>query len=477
MQLDLVKCFPAGKDGTHKMLPKQRLFFDAVINPKGPKYVGFISGVGGGKTITGCVTMLALAVMYPSTYLIARQYYPELKDTTYRTFREICPKELIVEDRIADMLMRIKGVGGKISTILFRPLEDPDKLRSLNLGGFFIDEASQVSEEAFMLLQGRLRDSGGLRKGITISNPNGHDWQYRWFFKQDHFKNEEEKKKYFLIKGTSLENTFLPEDYISTMLNSWSDLRIQREVMGSFDTFEGAIYDEFRRDVHVVEPYDIPETWTRIIGQDHGYRNAAASVFAAINEDGDIVVYDELYLKETLIEDICKKGLNPKIGKDKISGIYIDPSTKAKRNQAGGVAYSDFSIYLDNLPKSVPLICANNDVGAGIERVKSYLKVDPKTKKPRLTVFSRCHNLLEEFVQYRWDPLTAAQAGTKNDKEQPRKHNDHAMDALRYLVMSRPDPSKVVDRSKAEFPSMEASIRKDFENLRKPKERDPFQDY
>lgn len=459
------------------MLPKQLRFFNAVMDPKGPKYVGFISGVGGGKTITGCVTMLAQAVLYPSTYLICRQFYPELKDTTYRTFKEICPPELVVEDRIADMLMRIKGANGKVSTILFRPLEEPDKLRSLNLGGFFIDEASQVSEEAFMLLQGRLRDSGGMRKGICISNPNGHDWQYRWFFKQDHFKNPEEKKKYHLIKGTSLENTFLPQDYIDTMLNSWSDQRIQREVMGSFDTFEGAIYDEFRRDVHVVQPYSIPTDWTRIIGQDHGFRNFAASIFAAIDHDGNIIVYDEVYQKETLIEDLCKKHINPKIGSGKIAGMYIDPSTKAKRNQAGGVAYSDFSIYLDNLSKQVPLICANNDVGAGIERVKSYLKIDPKSKKPKLTVFSTCENLIEEFVQYRWEPLSPTQAGHKNDKEQPRKYNDHAMDALRYLIMSRPDPSKAPDRSKAQFPSLEASIKKDFADLRKPKEKDPFGDY
>lgn len=475
MKLDLLKCFPPGPDGTHAMLPKQKLFFDAVLNPTGPKYVGFISGVGGGKTITGCVTMLAQAILYPSTYLICRQFYPELKDTTYRTFKEICPKDLIVEDRLADLLIRVKAVNGKISTILFRPLEDPDKLRSLNLGGFFIDEASQVSEEAFMLLQGRLRDSSGLRKGICISNPNGHDWQYRWFFKQDHFKVASEKQKYFLIKGTSLENRFLPSDYIDTMLNSWSDQRIQREVMGSFDTFEGAIYDEFRRDVHVVEPYPIPENWTRIMGQDHGFRNPAATVFGAVDEDGDIVIYDELYLTETLIEDICKT-IASKVGKRKIDGMYIDPSTKARRNQSGGNVYSDFSIYLENLPKQIPLLCANNEVSTGIERVKSFLKVNPKNKKPRLTIFSTCANVIEEFVQYRWEPLTAAQSGTKNDKEQPRKYNDHAMDALRYLVMSRPDPTKR-DADNKSWPTPQSAIQKELESIRKPKEKDPFGDY
>lgn len=473
MKLDLLKCFPEGPDGTHKMLPKQRQFFDASMNPSGPKYVAFISGVGGGKTITGCVTILAQAVMYPSTYLIARQHYPQLKDTTYRTFKQICPPELILEDRIADMLIRIKGVNGKTSTILFRPLEDWDKLRSLNLGGFFIDEASEVSEEAFMLLQGRLRDSGGLRKGICISNPNGHDWLYRWFFKQDFFKNEDEKKKYYLIRGTSLENTFLPSDYIETMLNSWSDIRIQREVMGSFDTFEGAVYDEFRRDIHVIEPFEIPETWTRVIGMDAGYRNPAAGVFAAVDNDGTIYIYDEYYVKEKLVKEIVNDYLVPKVKKDNISALYIDPATKQTRGQTG---ISEYSTYYEYIPKNLALLLANNQVEAGIDRVKSYLKIDPKTNKPRMYIFKTCVNLIEELVQYRWEPLGPGQAGFKNDKEAPRKHNDHAVDALRYLVMSRPDPAKMPAKPGV-WPTASERLKKDFENAQRPKTRDPFGDY
>jgi hypothetical protein len=280
-----------------------------------------------------------------------------------------------------------------------------------------------------------------------------------------------------MIVAPSTENVHLPEGYIEGMLGSYSPERIKRDIMGSFDSFEGMIYSEFDRSLHVVHPFDIPDSWTRIIGHDHGFTNAAASVFGAVDEDGNIIIYNENYQNETLIEDICKKGITPKIGKDRISGMYIDPSTKAKRNQSGGVAYSDFSTYLDNLPKSVPLILANNDVRSGIDRIKTFLKINPKTKKPRLTIFNTCTNLLEEIGEYRWAELSSNQEGTKNQKEEPRKYNDHAVDALRYLVISRPDPSKVVDHSKAEFPTMSGAIKKDFENLRKPKEKDPFGDY
>src|SRR3990167_1293819 len=157
--IDLNNCFPLGLDGSKKPLPKQQTFLDKALNPNEFKYVAYVGGVGSGKTLIGCITVLSWAVMYPGDYLVCRQFFPELKMTTYKTFLDICPPELIVENRIADMVIRIKGIDGKISNVYFRPSEEPDKFRSLNLTGYFLDEANQISEEAFMLLQGRLRGS------------------------------------------------------------------------------------------------------------------------------------------------------------------------------------------------------------------------------------------------------------------------------------------------------------------------------
>lgn len=474
--IDLSKLFPPSPvDGSHKPLPKQRQFLSKVLDPKGPRYVAYYGGFGSGKSVVLCTAIITQAVLYGGDYLISRHFMPELRRTTMKTFIEMCPKELILEIRVADAEVHLRSQNGK-AVVYFIGLDEPGKIDSMNLSGFAIDEASQTTEEAFLKLQGRLRNPKGLRKGLLVGNPKGRDHIYRHFVSKLAV-SEVNRHQYEMIVAPSTENIHLPDGYIEGMLGSYSKERIQRDIMGSFDSFEGMIYSEFDRSVHVVKPYDIPEGWTRIIGQDDGFTNPAASIFGAVDENGDIVIFDEVYQSGVVVTDLCKNFINPKIGTQKISGMYIDPSTKAKRNQAGGVAYSNFSVYLDNLPKHVPLICANNDVSVGIDRVKTFLKVNPKTRRPRITIFDTCTNLLEEIGEYRWAELSANQEGQKNQKEEPRKYNDHAMDALRYLVMSRPDPSKSVDHSKVEWRSMEGVVRKEFEELRKPKERDPFQDF
>src|SRR5690606_9147808 len=153
----------------------------------------------------------------------------------------------------------------------------------------YIDESSQVSQEAFYLLQSRLRGAH-VRKIIQTTNPAGHDWQYQLFVKQDMFKSEETKKQFLLIRAPSTENEFLPEGYVESMLSTYSEERIQREVMAAFDSFEGAVYPEFRRDVHVIEGFQIPKHWPRFVGADHGFTNPTAWVWGAVDPDGNIYV-------------------------------------------------------------------------------------------------------------------------------------------------------------------------------------------
>ena len=255
--LDLNNCFPAGQDGSRGPLPKQAQLLEKATSPNDSKYIAYVGGIGSGKSLIGCITVLSWAILFPGEYLIARQFMPELRTTTYKTFLDICPPELIVEHRVAEAMIKISTPSGKPSIIYFRQLEEAEKLRSMNLSGFYIDEANQVSEEAFMLLQGRLRGEG-IRKGILTTNPKGHDWIYRWFLQKDHITKDSVKAQYHLIKAPSTENVHLPSDYLQSMMASWSDERIQREVEGSFDAFEGMVYHEFRRDIHVVRPFKIP---------------------------------------------------------------------------------------------------------------------------------------------------------------------------------------------------------------------------
>lgn len=480
--INLNSCFPEGADGMRKPLPKQSEVLRLLLAPGTPKYIAYVGGIGSGKTLMGCISILSAAVMYPGDYLIARQFLPQLKDTTYKTFLEICPKELIVENRIADMVVKVRSAGGKVSNILFRQLEEPEKLRSLNLSMFLIDEANQVSEEAFLLLQGRLRGSG-LRKGLIVSNPNGHDWLYRWFLLKENLRSDASKAQYHLVQAPSTENVHLPEGYIQSMMESWSEDRIKREIYGSFDAFEGMVYHEFRRDIHVVKPFRIPEEWEKHIRLDHGYRNPAACVFCAISPDGEVYVYREFYEREYLINEIIngnkkdgKVGIAELARGEKYLTAKIDPSTKARRGTSGA---SDYDEYVANWPENFPpLQMAKNDVQVGIDRVKSFLKVHPKNNKPMLYIFDTCHNLLEEITTYRYPDLKPQQEGKRAENEKPVKVDDHALDALRYMIVDLPEPYKIdreVDRHK-KFSPLEIAIQDEIQVLKHgPKNKgDPF---
>lgn len=445
------------------------------------KYIAYIGGIGSGKTLIGCVTVLGWAVMYPGTYLICRQFYPELKDTTMRTFFEICPQELIVDRKVAESSVTIRAVGGT-STILFRPLEEPDKLRSLNLSGFYIDEGAQVSEEAFLLLQGRLRHQKGLRKGIITSNSGGHDYLFRWFFKKDHITSQAVKDMFHLIKAPSTENKHLPDGYVQMMYDTWTPERIEREINASFDAYEGAIFPEFRRDINVVKPFKIPANWVKSVGADHGFRSPASWIWGAVDEDANLYIYREFYEKEWIIEEICKTGAKGRLSAyhrmqkgEEIQAVHIDPSTKARRGEHGK---SDFDIYRSHLPDHIALIPAKNGVTASIDLLRWYFKPDLLKGKPKIFIFDTCPNLIEEIVNYRYQELSAGSAGKKTAKEAPVKVDDHAVDALRYLVMSLPDPRKPMEDpyKKIKYQSLEGRLYRDLQEAKgkTKKKKDPF---
>ena len=70
----------------------------------------------------------------------------------------------------------------------------------------------------------------------------------------------------------------------------------------------------------------------------------------------------------------------------------------------------------------------NKDLFSGIARVKQYLKTI--NGKPRLYIFRNCVNLIRELKGYFWA-----------DGDRPKKEDDHALDELRYYIMTKPENS------------------------------------
>lgn len=495
--LDLNSLFPEGEDGSRRPLPKQLEFFNKALDARGPSNIAYFGGYGSGKSLILVITMLAQAIAFGGEYVICREFMPELRRTTMKLFHEICPKDLIIDKKDAIAETRIKSAKG-FATFYFVGLDEPDKLDSLNLDGAGIDEASQTTENAFLKLQGRLRGKKGLRKLLLVGNPAGHDYVYRYFIDKRCFVDffhptlartitaAEQKAQYFLINAPSTENRHLPADYLQKMFSTYSKERIQRDVYGSFDTFEGQVYTEFARSIHVLPEFRIPDDWERHIRIDHGFRAPACVLFFAISPDGAVYVYREWYHTEHVIKEIIlgnekedKHGFYETIAPNEIIlTAKIDPAVMQHDGKDKTSKYDEYLLHWNKLDKLPPLGLAKNTVDLGIDRVKQYLKPHPKTNKPLLYILDTCVNLLEEITTYKYQPLLSNQEGKKDQHEKPQKVKDHALDALRYMIVDLPEPYTIegLDETRKAFSQARHRLAEELDAIKDPVTKDPFRD-
>ena len=94
------------------------------------------------------------------------------------------------------------------------------------------------------------------------------------------------------------------------MKNIYSDEFAKQEIYGDFIAFEGLVYKEFSRVVHVIDSFEIPEHWRRVRGIDFGFKNPFVCLFCALDEDNRLYIYDEHYYREKLRVFLCIRQLN-----------------------------------------------------------------------------------------------------------------------------------------------------------------------
>jgi len=427
-------------------LPKQQLFLYDVEDNERAKFIWYCGGFGSGKSYIGSQAVIRHAMANPmGRTLIARQTLVDLKATTLKTFFEVCNPGLISKySKSENLITMING-----HEIYTWGLDDIEKLKSLEIGFFWIDEVNEVAENTFNVLKGRLRNKRHkTRKGILTSNSEGKNWTYKQFILGKGIRTKEDLDKYWTIKAPSNENSYLPEDYLE-VLNSYTGDLFARYVEASFNVFEGQIFPDFIREIHVIKPFAIPETWLKVGGIDHGERNPSTFMWAAVSPSRDIYMYREYSLAgesvETHVENIYKLNKG-----DKLEYVVIDPSVKSVRGITGkkvDTEYREEWKRNDRFDCNMPLRYANNNVNVGIARLHKYFRIDknrihPSTKKkgsPRIFYFDNCTTIADETENYKWKKIN--QNNENDPDEKPRKKDDHCLDAVRYIIMSRPDIS------------------------------------
>jgi len=160
---------------------------------------------------------------------------------------------------------------------------------------------------------------------------------------------------------------------------------------------------------------------------DHGFNNPTAILFGAYNYDGKIIIYDEIYINKKIIKELASMWLVRQLELGiKTEYIIGDPALAQTDPHQGVSRQAQFAEH------GILIGLGNNSVDSGITYVQNMFR------EQQLIITTRCKDTLKEIRKYRWDRHLTKIRDRRNLKEEPVKKDDHACDALRYGVMSRP---------------------------------------
>ena len=319
--------------------------------------------------------------------------------------------------------------------ILFRGFDDPLKLTSMTvdvgvLCWAWIEEAYEIdSVDDFDTFDESIRGEmpEGLWKQVTLTfNP----WVNSHWTKDRYFDNEHPDT--FALTTTFRCNEWLDEqDRKKIMDLEFSNPDRYKVVgLGDYGVPGGTYFDEFRTDIHVVEPFIIPPEWKRYTTKDYGL-DMLANYCIAVDSHGKAYAYKELYKSNLIISDAAKeiKRIN---GDEKIAQKFAPPDLWNRRQETGKSAADIFRENGENLIK------ANNDRVQGWYNLKEWLKPyedEQGILTANLVFFKGCTNIIRCLPQVLRDEVDP------NDVATDPHELTHGPDAIRYFIAGRPRPN------------------------------------
>jgi phage terminase large subunit-like protein len=357
-----------------------------------------------------------------------------LEGIALQKFREWCPKDQLVGGGFSrgfekqQVMLRFKNG----SWVQFMSNDqDLDKFAGAALHRVVYDESPRqdIRRECLM----RLIDYGGEEiYGLTPMDGMSN-WIYDEFFEPWERDRLDPSARVVLVDMD--DNPHLSSEDKEWALSGLSSEEREARKTGRFVSFAGLIYPQFSTTDHVIPQIDrVPPGVEVFRGIDPGYRHMCAVLYAYLDADDDLVVFDEIALQGRTVAQVCAeiKLRDLRWGAETDRGVVpltprwtvIDPASRNKNSQTGR---SDQQEFHDNGVVTIP---GQNAVTAGINRVKERLDAG------KLKVCANCEELRGEFKRYRWTKATARSEDAA--RERPVKADDHAVDVLRYICMQRP---------------------------------------
>ncbi len=387
---------------------------------------------GGGKSYAMLVDPLRFAHRSAHRALVLRRSMPELRELIDKS-RELYPKAFPgCKFREVEKIWTFPS-GAKLEFGFLERDADVYRYQGQAYSWIGFDEITHLSTEfSWNYLASRLRTTD---PEITpymrcTANPGGAG--ATWVKKR--YVNPSEPNESF-TGHDGLTRRFIParlEDnpYLSTdgryeqMLKALPAVQRKQLLEGNWDVTEGAAFTEFDVMEHVITPFEIPVGWERVKGIDYGYASESACVWGTVDpSDGTLIIYRELYRKGLTGVDLAQMITNMELPDPySVSGV-LDTAAWNRTGTTGPTVGETLQRAGHKLRR------ADKNRIQGKIQIHEYLRVQP-SGRPKIQIFNSCPNLIRELQSL---PL---------DKTNPEDVNtnapDHAYDALRYLIMSRP---------------------------------------
>lgn len=440
---------------------------------------GIKGPVGSGKSSTCCVEIMRHTLeqvpfkgVRRARWAIIRGTYPELKSTTIKTWEQWFPADLspIKWDAPITSRIKIKDTGDgnsldlEIVFIAMETAQDTGKLRSLELTGAWINEASELPKEVFDMVTQRVgrfpakRDGGPTHPCVIMdTNPPDDDhWWYKlaeevrpenWeFFDQPGglLRKQDDEGNVWYVPNPDAENIFnLPGgfEYYLRMVAGKTDDWIKIFILGQYGTTADGkpVYPEYSDKIHCAEDdLEINRASPIFLGWDFGL--TPACIVGQITPKGQLVILEEFIGEDMGVRQFADEIVKPAL-MTKYSGLRIisrgDPAGVSRSQSNERTCYQElFEVGIASEPADT------NDFIPRRESVAFFLN-RLAGGDPGFVLSPNCRTLRKGFLGgYRYERLKVA--GERYRDRPVKDRFSHPHDALQYLCLAAREGGKTV---------------------------------
>lgn len=324
---------------------------------------------GGGKSWVVRAKATMLAVNYSGIkILILRRTYADLWQNHVLELRKVLEPD-IATYRDSEKAMIFPN-GSRIRFGYCSAEADVLQYQGQEYDIMFLDEATQFTEFMYNNLVASNRGANDFPHRMYLTcNPGGvgHAWVKRLFIDRDYTASEN-PEDYEFIPAKVYDNKVLVDkdpDYVRMLETLPEDMR-RAWLDGDWNVFAGQYFAEWRDDIHVIDPIEIPDWWRRYFAMDYGL-DMLAGYWIAIDGEGNGYVYREIYESGLIASDAAMR-IKEANGDDKIEQWLAPPDLWNRRNDTGRSVADIF------MEQDIPLVKVDNDRINGWQDVHEWLK-------------------------------------------------------------------------------------------------------